>query len=103
MSCNDYSSYAEFWTNFQPMDGVICPFADLLGMSVFALFAVGAVGTAFYVYTDSISLPAVLVIIIGSVVLVELPAGAINLTVLAILGAVSAAVYLFYQRIQDER
>lgn len=98
MACSDFSSYTEFIRNGQFMDAIICPYADQMGMMVFAMLVYGAISTSLYIYTGSIIIPLVLAILIGAIVMIELPAIAANIAVLAAVVVIAVGVYLLYRR-----
>lgn len=92
MACGDYTEYWEFLTNGQFFDAIYCPYGDLLGGVVLALLFFAPSAMALYIYSGSIILPFVLFLILGSVVIVQLPGaattivGAVALLVIAIVG-----------------
>lgn len=98
MACGDYATYNDFLRNGQFMDAIICPYADQMGMMVFAMLVYGAISLSLYIYTGSIIIPLVLAILIGGIVLIELPAIAVNLAVLVAVVALAVGVYLLYRR-----
>lgn len=103
MSCTDFSSYGEFLRAGQFFDAVYCPFGDLLGGAVFALLFFGVIALALYVYTDSVAVPVVVTILIGSVVVVQLPPEAVNITgIMLVLGIVGAG-YLIVRTFETTR
>jgi len=73
----------------QFFDAIVCPHTETMGVLVFGLLVYGAIGTSLYVYSGSAVLPLVLTIILGSVVVTQLPgiavqfAGAVALLLLA--------------------
>jgi hypothetical protein len=72
-------------------------YTNLLGEPVAALIFFGATGTAFYIYQERAIIPVVMTILIGGVILAELPAAASRVVIILVLLAISAIVYLLYQ------
>jgi len=82
-------SLVELFADGKFFDAVVCPHTEVMGLLVFALLVYGAVGTSLYIYSGSAVLPLVLTIILGGVVITQLPgiavqfAGAVALLLLA--------------------
>lgn len=93
MACGDYATYWEFLINGAFFDAIYCPFGDLLGGVVVALLFFAPLAMGMYIFSGSIILPFVLFLILGSVVVAQLPgaaatvAGAIALLVIAVAGS----------------
>lgn len=71
-------------------DAVVCPYSESIGLIVFALAVYGAVGLSLYIYSGNAVLPLVLTLILGSVVVTQLPGPAVQIVgvfVLLLLGA----------------
>lgn len=73
MACSDYSTYKEMLVNGAFFDGIWCPFGDVMGGIVFALLFFAPLGISLYIFSGSIILPFVLFLILGAVVVVQLP------------------------------
>jgi hypothetical protein len=98
MACGDYGAYQEFWINGQFFDAVFCPFGDVLGGVGFALFVFGAIGLSLYIYSGSVVMPLVLTLILGSVVVTQLPSIAAQLVGAVVLLGIAIAGYLIVIR-----
>jgi len=92
MACGDYSAYWRYLINGQLFDALYCPFGDLLGGVTLALLFFSPLAMALYIYSGSIILPFVMFLILGSVVVVQLPGaattliGAVALLTIAVVG-----------------
>ena len=98
MACGDYATYAEFIREGQMFDALYCPFGDQLGGTLFALMVFGAIGMSLYIYSGSVVLPLVLFLIVGSVIIVQLPSAAVQLVGIVILLGITGIGYLMVQR-----
>lgn len=98
MACRDYDAYYKFLIEGQVFDAIYCPFGDALGGPMFALIFFGGILTATYVYSDGPVLPLTMVIILGSVVVTQLPSVAVQVVVAALLLVVSGLAYTMIQR-----
>jgi hypothetical protein len=72
-------------------------YTDLLGEPIAALIFFGATGTAFFIYQEKAIIPVVMTILIGGVVLAELPSAASRVVIILVLLAITGIVYLLYQ------
>jgi len=79
---------------FEVFSGV---YTDLLGEPVAAMLFFGATGAAFYIYQERAIIPVIMTILIGGVVLAELPVGASRVVIILMLLAITGIVYLLYQ------
>lgn len=79
MACGDFNSYWKFLVEGQMFDAIYCPYGDLLGGTVFALLFFAPISMALYIYSGSIILPFVLAVILGAVIVVQLPGAAVSL------------------------
>jgi hypothetical protein len=74
------------------------PYMSRMGAAL-PMLLVGTIGVMIYIFSGSVSIPAVLIILVGGVTfsLVGLPIAAQNLAILVALAGVAAAVYLAYR------
>jgi hypothetical protein len=103
MACGDYATYLEYWLAGQFQDAVICPYQETMTMPVFALFVFGGIGISLYIYADGVSLPLALLVILGGLVVPQLPGPAVQLIAVAALLAIMIAGYLLQSRTRDYR
>lgn len=101
MACTDFNSYKEFVVNGQFFDAVWCPFGDVMGGIVFALLFFAPLGISLYIFSGSIILPFVLFLILGSVVVVQLPGLAATLVGGVILLAIALGGTLMIMKINS--
>lgn len=83
----------ELLINGKFFDAVVCPFSETMGLAVFALMVYGAIGVALYVYSGNAVLPLTLTVILGSVVITQLPGPAVQLVALLALLLIAAGGY----------
>ena len=98
MACGQYPSLWQYWINGQFFDAVNCPFETGLGPLVWGLMVVGGIGLYLTIVTESLIVPLVLFIIIGSVVVVALPAVGIQLAGIVLLLGLAVAGYFLVLR-----
>lgn len=98
MACSDQSQLIDFWTNFAWFDGVNCFYADQLGQGVIAFIFFGVTAFTLYNSTGSLVPSAVIAVVTAGVIFAVLPAAGIEVALLVIVMAVSAAVYLIWKR-----
>lgn len=98
MACTDYTSYGDFLVNGQFMDAIICPFSDQLGFLVFSMMVYVAIAASLYIYTGGVTVPLIVSILVGAIVIVNLPSIAVKLAVIVALLVVTIGVYLLVRR-----
>lgn len=101
MACTDYDTYWEFMINWQFYDAIYCLYGDHVGYLLFPFLVYGALATSLYIYAGSLIMPLVLTIILGGVVVVQLPPGPIRFIAVIVLFGVALAGYLLVQRIEQ--
>lgn len=102
MACTDYDTLREFWTNGQFFDGVFCAFGGALAPmpgSAFVLLFSAFLGVGMYVYAGAIILPLVLAILLGGVIVAQLPGVALKLVGMIVLLSIAAAGMILSRRI----
>lgn len=100
MPCSDYNTYWEFLYNFQFYDAVYCLFTGEVGLYLAPLIIFGSLGVAFYMYADSLIMPLVLSMILGGVIVVQLPPGPVRLIGVTVLFGVGFGGYLIVRRLE---
>lgn len=98
MACGDYSNYYEFLVEGQIFDAIYCPFGDVMGGALFALIFFGGIIMATYIYSDGVVLPLTMTVILGAVIVTQLPSVAVQLVVAALLLTLAGSAYLLIQR-----
>jgi hypothetical protein len=101
MACSDYETYLEFFQNEQFFDAVYCVYGDSVGVLLFPLLVWGAMGTALYIFSGSLVMPLVLSIILGGVLVVQLPAGPIQFTAAIVLFGIALGGYALVRRLEQ--
>lgn len=74
-------------------DAMVCPHSELMGLVVFGLLVYGAIGGALYLYSGNAMLPISLTIILGSVVVTQLPGPAVQVVGVFLLLLIAAGGY----------
>lgn len=84
--------------NGEFVDPIVGVYADLLGTPVVALLFFGATGAAFYIVQQRAIIPVIMLVLVGGVTVVNLPAPAGNAVIVLVVIALAVMVYLLYQR-----
>jgi hypothetical protein len=98
MACGDFPRYLDYWLEAQFADAILCPFQNVLGTQVFTLFVLGGLALGLYIRSDSVSIPLVLAILIGGVVVSSLPSVGLQVLGIAALLSITIAGYLLTNR-----
>lgn len=98
MACGDYPNYYEFLAEGQIFDAIYCPFGDVMGGALFAFIFFGGIVMATYVYSDGIVLPLTMVVLLGAVIITQLPGVVVQIVVAALLLTIAGSAYLLIQR-----
>ena len=99
MACSDYDTYLEFMQNEQFFEAVYCVFGDSVGVLLFPLLVWGAMGSALYIFSGSLIMPLVLTIILGGVLVVQLPAGPVQFVAAVVLFGIALGGYALVRRL----
>lgn len=79
--------------------GIVCTFSEPLGLALFAGIVYGAIGLSLYIFSGSAILPLTLTIVLGGVVVVQLPGPMVQFVgVVALLLLAAAGYYLVTSR-----
>jgi hypothetical protein len=101
MACSDYDTYLEFMQNEQFFEAVYCVFGDSVGVLLFPLLVWGAMGSAMYIFSGSLIMPLVLTIILGGVLVVQLPAGPVQFVAAVVLFGIALGGYALVRRLDQ--
>lgn len=74
-------------------DAMVCPHSEIMGLVVFAMLLYGSIGVALYLFTGNAVLPLVLTLILGSVVVANLPGPAAQFVGVVALLLIAAGGY----------
>jgi len=85
MPCGGGVPLTDLWASMQLMDAVTCAFARTTGGTAFALMVLASIALALTVYTESVQVPVVFVLLLGGIFVLQLPAGIVQLVAVAIL------------------
>jgi len=89
----DVSAYV---SNFEFVKAFPCVFADAIGWLVMGLMVYGAISLSLYIRTESLLIPAVLLLVVGGAVLGQMAAIASPFAVLVLVGVPGGLVALAY-------
>jgi len=87
VTCAEYDSLWQFFINGHIVRGWDCTMTggDVAAQLMFASVIFGGVGLALFITTGSLVMPAVLAILVGSVIFALLPATLTNIALVAVL------------------
>jgi hypothetical protein len=102
MSCGDFAQYSEFFANGQFIDGIYCPFVDVLGPVAAPLMFFAPIGVGLYLASGSFLLPAIVAILVGSVVIVQAPGIAVNIVGIVLIIGIALAVFVMLLRLNRQ-
>lgn len=95
MPCGDYApGSGEYLDAGQFFDAIYCLFASVIPPVAFNLIVFGAIGLALFIYSDNVGLPVVVAILLGSVIVPQLPSVGMQIAVVALLLVSSIAATL---------
>lgn len=94
------TSPIEYWTSWQFVDGAVCFYGDSFGVTVFMLLFFGVTMVGLYNASGSMMLPIVMLIALGPMIFLLLPAvGTQAAVMVTILGFAIGGLWI-YQRLQ---
>jgi len=80
---------------------IISPFAETLGIPIFALMVFGGIGLAFFQVQQSIIIPLVTLVLVGGATLSRAPQSAANAVIALATVAVASVGYILYTRARE--
>lgn len=98
MACSDWADGVEALQNYAFADAVSCFYTDQAGTAATGMLTFGAVSVAFYVRTGGITMPVILTLILGSILLPLLPGAATQIAGMILLFAVGIGPVLMLRR-----
>lgn len=102
MSCTQWSGqWGEALTNGAFLDAILCPYQTQVGGVVFGLFVYGVVMTALYIRTDSVIAPLVGTIVVGVLLIPQLPAGGFQIIAAVLILALAVGGYFVATQVQN--
>lgn len=99
MACSDWATGIEALRNFAFHDAVACKYTETAGTLFTGMMTFGVVNLALYIRTGGITMPVVLTLLVGGIVLPFLPGGAATIAALTLLFAIGVGPVLFLRRI----
>lgn len=100
MACEGFIDLGASFANESFVEGLTCTYVDGTGIGLVGvgLFVWAAVSGAIWIRTGSTAIPAVLAVLVGNAVLVQLAPGALAIVALAILNVFALGVTLLIRR-----
>lgn len=94
--CDGSTTGTEYLLDFEFIKAVTCTYADPLGLLVFGLLVYGAIALSIYIRTDSITIPVILLFLVGGAVTPQLAGPAAGIATIAVLVTGAGALTLVY-------
>lgn len=98
MSCSQYTDGVDALKQYMFHDAVACFYTDQVGTAATGLFTFGAISLAFYIRTGGITMPVILTLIAGGILLPFLPGAATQVAGVILLFAVGIGPVLILRR-----
>lgn len=103
MAC-DYDlgnlSYLTDFNSTAPFEAVQCQYVLVVGSLGFALFVFGVLALMYYTSDDSFVIPIILGVLLGSVVMSEMPAGFVQIAALVFVVVGTTAILYMMHRVR---
>lgn len=97
--CDGTTTGVEYLTDFEFIKAVTCTYADPMGLLVFGLIVYAAIALSIYIRTDSITIPVVLLFLVGGAVTPQLAGPAAAVATVGVLVTGAAALTLVYVKL----
>lgn len=95
--CDPSVAGQDYLTQFEFIKAFTCTYASAAGFLVTGLLVYGAISLSIYIRTGSVAIPAILVLLTGGVVVVQLAAPAVAVaTILVLVAGAGVLTYLYY-------
>ncbi len=102
MACTEWNGqWGEALTSGHFFDAILCPYQTQVGGLVFGLFIYGVVMTALYIRTDSVIAPLVGTMVVGVLIIPQLPAGGLQIIAAVLILALAAGGYFVATQVQN--
>lgn len=99
MACSDWVDGVEALQNYAFHDAVACFYTDSAGTAATGMLTFGAVSLAYYIRTGGITMPVVLTLIMGSILLPLMPGAATQFAGIILLFAIGIGPILLLKTI----
>lgn len=103
MACSDYDDPFMFLVDMSAdhaLDAVICTFtfSPLIEGVTLGMFVYGTLLAMYYISDDTLIVPLVLLVVLGAVIVPELPSGVVDVAVVVLMFAGAASVMFYIHR-----
>lgn len=88
----------EYWMQYRFMDGAVCYYGDQIGVLAVMLIFFGITFTALWQSSGSIMLPVVVLIVLGPLVVLLLPAVGVQFVAIILVFMLGIGGFWLYQR-----
>lgn len=99
MACSDWADGVEALQYYAFHDAVACFYTENAGTAATGMFTFGAITVALYIRTGGITMPVILTLITGSILLPLLPGAASQIAGIILLFAIGVGPVLMLRRI----
>lgn len=96
--CDPAMGGTDYLLNFEFIKAISCTYANAAGLLVTGLMVYGAISLAIYIRTDSVTIPAVLVLLTGGAVLSQVAAPAMAVATVLVLTTGAGTITILYYR-----
>lgn len=97
MACGRYPDHPiNYWLEWDFLDGVVCTYGDQIGVSVTMLLFFGATFLTLYQASDSVLVPAAVIIVLAPLVMALLPAVGFQFAVVVVVMALAIIGFYAY-------
>jgi len=94
--CDPSKDFMDYMLNFEFWEAITCQYANPLGFYVVGLMVYSGVALPIYIRTNSVRIPAVLLLIVGGLVTPQLAPVAQPITTIVVVGSIAAAAFMLY-------
>jgi hypothetical protein len=94
--CDPSKGFGDYLKDFNFWDAIACQYADPVGFYVFGLLVYTGVALPIYIRTNSMTIPAVLLLIVGGVVTPQVAGVATPFTTLIVAGSLAGSLAMLY-------
>lgn len=97
--CPNGGDMVEYFRDFQFVKGIVCQYADPMGLLVIGLIMWGGIGLSLYMRTGSALIPFVVTLAIGGAVLSQMASIGVAFVTILVLGVGAGSIMVIYRRL----
>lgn len=98
MDRDDRGEYIHYFIEEQFWDGIFEPLFAIMPRSIFALFVGGMMLLSIYSYTESLTVPGIVLALFGGVIIMALPPAAATIATLVVVVVFALALWAIFNR-----